>query len=392
MVMFKTGIKILDERLGGLSERSTFLFVSSPGIDPAPFGVNMLCNALREGLKCVYIVNNKPANSIRREAESLGYELTSYEKTNQLTIVDAFSGYMGIPSEEKNMVDDPFDKEKIMKALSFVAGENLVMLDSISSYLDMSGGSVDDILTLISKMKERSSVFALFSTWGYEPSDIKRIKDAFDNVLALKPVEEVTIVRQFLFAEKLDHKACDKLAIPVKLLRPGGVRVYFPKILITGPFGAGKSTMVKVLSTSAVSVDRMGTTIALDHGYLDYKGFAADLYGTPGQELFDPILKYLADEAVAVILVIDSTNAKSFMRARNMLQLTKAQALPLVVAANHSDKQGAMPVGIIRRELGLSERVPVVKTVASEKKGIEELLDTLIERLIGERPKEVESW
>ena len=41
----------------------------------------------------------------------------------------------------------------------------------------------------------------------------------------------------------------------------------------------------------------MGTTIAMDHGYLDYKGFAADVYGTPGQEKFDPILEFLAEEA-----------------------------------------------------------------------------------------------
>jgi uncharacterized protein len=70
-----------------------------------------------------------------------------------------------------------------------------------------------------------------------------------------------------------DHKAQSML---FRVLRPGGIKIYIPKILVTGPFDAGKSTFVHSLSTRAISVDRLGTTIALDHGHIDHKGFSAD--------------------------------------------------------------------------------------------------------------------
>ena len=77
---------------------------------------------------------------------------------------------------------------------------------------------------------------------------------------------------------------------PIRKIKPGGFRGYIPKILVTGPFHAGKTTMVHSLSMRAVSVQRMGTTVALDFGHVDYKGFSLDLFGTIGQPRFDPIL------------------------------------------------------------------------------------------------------
>ena len=75
-----------------------------------------------------------------------------------------------------------------------------------------------------------------------------------------------------------------------KIVKPGGIKAFIPKVLVTGPFNAGKSTFVRALSTRSVSVDRMGTTIALDHGHIEYGDVTADIFGTPGQARFDPIL------------------------------------------------------------------------------------------------------
>ena len=380
--MMKTGIRILDDKIGEIPGNVAVLLSTSPGIDPAPFGINIMDAALKNNLKCVYVVNNKPASAVRREAETMGLDISRYEKNNSLRIVDAFSGYMGIHSDEKYVVENPFNTKDILDEIEKIQKNDILFMDSVSSYIDMKE-SPKELLQMINKLKEKMTVVALFSAWEYEQKIMKEIKDSFDAVLTVKPVEEVTIVRQFLFPEKIGWKKIEKFAVPVKVLKPGGVKVYFPKILVTGPYNAGKSSMVKALSTSAVSVDRMGTTVALDHGYMDYKGFAADLYGTPGQEDFDPILQYLADEAVAVILVVDSTKPETFIRAKEMLSKTKAYGLPIVVAANKQDMSNALNVDAIKKKLALPGDVSVCPTVAIEKKGVEKLLDELTEKLMG---------
>ena len=377
----RTGIRILDDKIGEIPGNVAILLSTSPGIDPAPFGINIMDAALKNNLKCVYVVNNKPASAVRREAETMGLDIGRYEKNKLLHIVDAFSGYIGIHSDEKYVVENPFNPKNILDEIKKIQKNDILFMDSVSSYIDMKE-SPKELLQIIKTLKEKMTVVSLFSAWEYDPKIIKEIKADFDAVLVIKPVEEVTMVRQFLFPEKIGWKKIEKFAVPVKVLKPGGVKVYFPKILVTGPYNAGKSSTVKALSSSAVSVDRMGTTVALDHGYMDYKGFAADIYGTPGQETFDPILQYLADEAVAVILVIDSTKPETFIRAKEMLSKTKAYGLPIVVAANKQDLSNALSVDAIKKKLALPKDVPVCPTVAIEKKGAEKLLDELTERLM----------
>jgi len=377
----KTGIRILDDKIGEIPGNVAILLSTSPGIDPAPFGINIMDAALKNNLKCVYVVNNKPASAVRREAETMGLDIGIDEKNKLLHSVDAFSGYIGIHSDEKYVVENPFNPKNILDEIKKIQKNDILFMDSVSSYIDMKE-SPKELLQIIKTLKEKMTVVSLFSAWEYDPKIIKEIKADFDAVLVIKPVEEVTIVRQFLFPEKIGWKKIEKFAVPVKVLKPGGVKVYFPKILVTGPYNAGKSSTVKALSSSAVSVDRMGTTVALDHGYMDYKGFAADIYGTPGQETFDPILQYLADEAVAVILVIDSTKPETFIRAKEMLSKTKAYGLPIVVAANKQDLSNALSIDAIKKKLALPKDVPVCPTVAIEKKGAEKLLDELTERLM----------
>lgn len=375
----KFGIKMLDEKVGEIPPDSKVLLICSPEIDPAPFGLSMLVSNL-DCYEGIYITNNKPLESLRSEADSLGLDLRAFEENEKVKLLDAFSNYIGIPAEERFIVDDPFNPSSFIDSVRSIKGENsIVVWDSISSYIDIKGDGIDDVLKINAGISEGATLIALFSAWGYD--DLEKLKKNFDTVLSLRSVEE-TILRQFIFAEKVRGEKA-RVAVPVKVLRPGGVKVYFPKIVVTGPYNAGKSTLVKGISTASVSVDRMGTTVALDHGYLDYKGFTADLYGTPGQECFDPILSYLADEAVAVILVIDATAPETFARAREMLEKANALLLPLIIAANHYDRENPLSVEEIRESLGVDESIAIIPTVATAKKGLSDLLDALIEKLMG---------
>ncbi len=386
---FRVGIRLVDERLRLAEGPTRVLFISSPGIDPAPYGVNAAVTALKEGLDVTYLVNNKPADAIRAVADIMGFDLEEWEPTGHLRILDSFSGYMNIPSNEEHTLDTPQDINKMIETICDLTDKgHVVVFDSLSSYIDMCDAGETEgtarLMRVVGTLCKGHHFVGLFSTWGYEPKNINTIRETFDTVLALQPVERLTIVRQFLRAEKIDGHEIADFVVPIKVMQPGGVRVFFPKILVTGPFHSGKSSIVQAISTSSVSVDRLGTTIAMDHGYLDYRGFAADVYGTPGQEKFDPILEFLAEEAVGVILVVDATKPDTFERARTMLQLTKGYALPMVVAANFSDLEESMTPDQVRDGLGLQRNVPVVPTVAVRGAGAEELLETIFELLMSE--------
>jgi len=165
-------------------------------------------------------------------------------------------------------------------------------------------------------------------------------------------------------------------------LKPGGIRAYIPKILVTGPFDAGKSTFVHALSNRAVSVDRLGTTIALDHGHVDRKGFAADIFGTPGQERFDPIVKLLSGEAMGIFLILDSTNTADFERGKRMLEITESFGLPVVIVANKQDLAEALTPEEIRRELDMPVNVRIMPAVAATGEGVFEAFETLVDRVM----------
>ena len=221
MNLFRVGIRLVDERLRLAEGPTRVLFISSPGIDPAPYGVNAAVAALKEGLDVTYLVNNKPADAIRAVADIMGFDLEEWESSGHLRILDSFSGYMNIPSNEEHRLDTPQDTNTMVESICDLTSEgNVVIFDSLSSYIDMCEGGETDGMTrlmrIVGSLCEDHHFVGLFSTWGYEPENIRTIRDAFDTVLALQPVERLTIVRQFLRAEKIDGQVVPDFVVPIR--------------------------------------------------------------------------------------------------------------------------------------------------------------------------------
>jgi len=202
-------------------------------------------------------------------------------------------------------------------------------------------------------------------------------------VIKVGGISKRVVYGQYYGVLRADWTKTNEKAILFKLVRPGGIKAFIPKVLVTGPFNAGKSTFVHALSTRSVSVDRLGTTVALDHGYVEHKGFSADIFGTPGQKRFDPIIKLLGGEALGIFLVVDSTRPEDFPRAVTMLEMTSRFGLPYVVVANKQDLEGALSLEEIRKMLNIHEDVPVVPASAVQKKGVLEAFEALVDMVTG---------
>jgi len=388
--LVETGIPRLDEFLGdGIPIGKSMIYFNHPGVEGDVFGMQTLYHNLSNEISCVFITSSSNPALTKDQFTEFGWSIHKFE--DKLTIIDAYSSLVGDLSDEKYIVSDPENIENMNEVINQVMKDipkrSVIIVGSLSTIMDLCGEeNTLKAIKLWNKyaMLHDHVIIYNFTAWPYSESTLHAIKDEiFNSVISVGGIAERVIFGQYfgvLKADWVDHKAQSML---FRVLRPGGIKIYIPKILVTGPFDAGKSTFVHSLSTRAISVDRLGTTIALDHGHIDHKGFSADIFGTPGQERFDPIIKMISGEAMGIFLVVDSTAPKDFVRAKQMLEITKGYGLPYVIIANKQDNPGAMSADNIRSQFNIPEEVPIVPAIATEHKGVFEAFELLVEKITG---------
>lgn len=376
MELYRTNIPKLDDFLdGGIRPSTITVFWAVPGIENSPFAYQAMMERLENGDSCVYITQTKNSATVEKEIQHYGWDISEYCKDEKLVFIDAYSGLINAKSPDKCWVEDARNPKAITDKLKSVldsidGGPTLVVFDSISTMIDHCGeDSLDEIMKWkdIFKEKNAAGIF-LFVEWPYEDRVLNRLRLVSDAIVQLKAIEERVIVREYFTVVKVswDGKTKPGVGVPFKIATPGGVKVYIPKLLVTGPYNAGKSSFVHSASTTAVSVERVGTTIALDHGHVEYAGFSVDLFGTPGQERFDPILSLLGGEALGVIVVVDATDPDGFPRAKEMMEKSRSVGLPYVIVANKANLKGALTPEEVRSRMNLTKEIPIIPVIADE--------------------------
>lgn len=168
------------------------------------------------------------------------------------------------------------------------------------------------------------------------------------------------------------------------------------KMVVTGPFAAGKTEFIQTISEIAVvSTERKisdftraikdHTTVAMDFGRITVDSdLVLYLFGTPGQRRFDFMWEILAEGMLGFIVLVDSTRSETFREAKQIIEIFRSYTdTPFVVAANKQDLEDAWPPEDIRVILELEPWVKVLPCVAKDKESVKtvllELLYTILE-------------
>jgi signal recognition particle receptor subunit beta len=96
------------------------------------------------------------------------------------------------------------------------------------------------------------------------------------------------------------------------------------------------------------------------------------------------MLDVLAKEAVGAFIMVDSSAPQTFARAKEMINKTQAEAIPKIIVANKQDLPGALTPEKIRKTMKLDKNIPIIPSIVSENKGVEEALDALLKILYGD--------
>jgi signal recognition particle receptor subunit beta len=162
------------------------------------------------------------------------------------------------------------------------------------------------------------------------------------------------------------------------------------KVVVTGPFSAGKTTMIETISEVAiVGTDRditdhtrdakATTTVAMDFGRITFaEQLALFLFGTPGQRRFEVMWEILSDGMLGFILLINAADPRSLEEGAHILETFRRYAdVPFVVGVTHIDETESTveeALEVVRGRLGLAGEAEVVACDARDREHVKGLL------------------
>jgi len=173
------------------------------------------------------------------------------------------------------------------------------------------------------------------------------------------------------------------------------------KMVVTGPFSAGKTQFIRSISEiDVVSTERKisseservkdETTVAMDFGRITVdEELVLYLFGTPGQKRFDFMWEILSEGMLGFVVLIDSARPETFREAKRLLEVFRGYApTPYVVAANKQDHEDAWSPEDLRIALKIDRDIKVLPLVATDKESVKEALLELLYLILEEIDKE----
>lgn len=170
-----------------------------------------------------------------------------------------------------------------------------------------------------------------------------------------------------------------------------GARAARPlKIVVTGPFAAGKTSLIQSISEVAVlGTEREisdetrsckeTTTVAMDFGRVSLgDGLSLLLFGTPGQRRFEVMWEVLSEGMIGFVLLVNGSDERSAAEAARQLQTFREYAdVPFVVGVTHLDEPGVdatATLAAVRKRLDVGSSGDVIACDPRSRTDVKEMM------------------
>ena len=382
--MIPTGVSDIDEMLGdGIPEGSRVLYSMDAAVDGQLFMISALACAIEKKHSILVVLPYTTVDSFRHDAMTTRSGSIDLSSKN-LTFIDSIDRER---IQKGTRSTDTAQKEWKAKIAKICRDKQV---DIIFVYFDLlcEDFGIERAMKIFEQEKNepKRTIIMEYLNLGGETQLERFVHDfSFDVVISIKA--SFPPMAPFDYFTLVHTSWSDKPARSVPFIITGGRIVpYIPRIVVTGPAKSGKSTFITSASHAGLSVDRQGldhdsTTVAMDFGLLDWKGFYITLYGTPGQPRFDLMIPGMFKHAMGVILMVDATKPESLSRAKQMIGLVTERNVPMIIAANKSDLPDRMSEDEIRTALEIRNDIPVVFLSAKRKAEVRHVLESFVDSI-----------
>ncbi|TVR33530.1 MAG: GTP-binding protein [Nitriliruptor sp.] len=169
------------------------------------------------------------------------------------------------------------------------------------------------------------------------------------------------------------------------------------KIVVTGPYDAGKTTFIRTISEITVlSTERevsdadpattSRTTVAMDFGRITVgSNIALYLFGTPGQERFEFMWDILAEGMLGFILLVDADRPVSVTEARRIRDhFVELADVPSIVVVNKiANRDADEVIAGVREQLDLPDDAVVITADARDRDEVKQALLVFLQNVQG---------
>jgi signal recognition particle receptor subunit beta len=168
------------------------------------------------------------------------------------------------------------------------------------------------------------------------------------------------------------------------------------KIVVTGPFAAGKTTLIKTISEVAVvgterdvtddtKAVKARTTVAMDFGRITFQDdLTLFIFGTPGQRRFEVMWEILSEGMIGFILLVNAADERSIEESAHILETFRRYAdVPYVIGVSHMDEVSEDDDSVFAKVREALELPDDVEMIGCDPRGREDVKGLMLNILFG---------
>ena len=221
---------------GEIRPPATLMILSDSGAGSTTMALQLLYRDLSRGKYCGLLSYDAFPTEITRRMRDMGWDITEYVKSGQLSILDCYSSLAGV---EGSVIRDPTDFTEISiqvtGLLDKAKGPLTLLLDSVNPIFNSASAKdcINFLQVIGAKLKNNGGVFLFTATKGSMPEDVRsKIEAMADGVIELNLVKTSTSLRRTLQVKKIAGHRTSPVQTGYEIVQGKGIMIHRQRVPI----------------------------------------------------------------------------------------------------------------------------------------------------------------